>query len=587
MDLQAPGLSPTKNHLSLWWKQIRNNPKSMSSDSLPVNDIKPSRPALMQHSRSFNHSRRPASPPSDPNSEEYRSYRDSFLSSQHQFMGQVFGVPLSESLKVASAEVIVQSELVSFGRIPILVAKCGAYLKSQGLKTSGIFRIAGNSKRVKELQYIFSSPPSYGTKLSDWDGYTVHDAASVLRRYLNNLEEPLVPLSLYEQFRMPLQSRPRILKHLANASQREKNDQSDQEKPKKEEVDAEEAQRLKMKAVRHKKRLTRDIKAALKEYESLFSILSGDARQLLIYLLDLLSLFAQQSDVNLMTARNLAAIFQPSIMSHPQHDMDPKQYELSRYVVEFLIEYSYKLLPHLLKNSKTARDTANETPKLKQPTYEKDREVTIPQTVVSPDPGTPNEEEAVLLSPVTPTSPRHNLESQSRLTPPSPSFLEKQNHIPRGRPHSKSMSYTLNPSDVISGRRNSRFPWLNRALSNDTGDTGTEEDCEEEEEEDINSPSSIHSGSVPKQNFLSLPKPRIRSMSGNSTTSGGMRPLSQIMNQSIEELTSSLGIRRNSGTEGSQPGTDEETEHHSRSRSTRRNSWFQRLRSQSRSATRT
>lgn len=72
-----------------------------------------------------------------------------FLSNRNGFTGRVFGVTLAESLSVASAEVIVQSELVSFGRIPIVVAKCGAYLKANGLETSGIFRIAGNGKRVK------------------------------------------------------------------------------------------------------------------------------------------------------------------------------------------------------------------------------------------------------------------------------------------------------------------------------------------------------------------------------------------------------------------------------------------------------
>lgn len=82
-----------------------------------------------------------------------------FLSNRNGFTGRVFGVTLAESLSVASAEVIVQSELVSFGRIPIVVAKCGAYLKANGLETSGIFRIAGNGKRVKALQYIFHLPP--------------------------------------------------------------------------------------------------------------------------------------------------------------------------------------------------------------------------------------------------------------------------------------------------------------------------------------------------------------------------------------------------------------------------------------------
>lgn len=39
-----------------------------------------------------------------------------------------------------------------------------------------------------------------------------------------------------------------------------------------------------------------------------------------------------------MTTQNLAAIFQPGVLSHPQHDMSPAEYRLSQDVVIFLIE---------------------------------------------------------------------------------------------------------------------------------------------------------------------------------------------------------------------------------------------------------
>ncbi|AAS53510.2 AFR139Cp [Eremothecium gossypii ATCC 10895] len=342
----ALATSPAKSQLAAWWRQFKNSPKSISTDSISGRE----RPLLGK----------PASVHAVPCApgRDFRTYRDSFLHSRNDFKGQVFGVPLADSLALASAEVIVQGELANFGRIPIVVAKCGAFLKQRGLYTSGIFRIAGNSKRIKELVYIFSTPPHYGTKFTSWDGFTVHDAASVLRRFLNNLTEPLIPLVHYETYREPLRTRVRILKHMTrpppvrddsgreteNALSDPKTSTSDAE----EALDAEEVRRQR----RHRKRLTRDIKAALHEYEVLFSELSNDSKQLIVYLLDLLSLFAQQSEVNLMSARNLAAIFQPSILSHPDHDMDPKEYELSRLVIEFLIDYSYRLLPHLLKITK-------------------------------------------------------------------------------------------------------------------------------------------------------------------------------------------------------------------------------------------
>src|ERR1700744_144567 len=70
-------------------------------------------------------------------------------------------------------------------------------------EVEGIFRLSGSARRIKELQEIFDSPERYGKGL-DWTGYTVHDAANILRRYLNQLPEPIVPLEFYESFREPL-----------------------------------------------------------------------------------------------------------------------------------------------------------------------------------------------------------------------------------------------------------------------------------------------------------------------------------------------------------------------------------------------
>lgn len=72
---------------------------------------------------------------------------------------------------------------------------------SVGLETEGIFRISGNFKRVNALEFQFDqSASSYGLDLN-WEGYTVHDAASVLRRYLNKLPDPVIPFDYYQKFR--------------------------------------------------------------------------------------------------------------------------------------------------------------------------------------------------------------------------------------------------------------------------------------------------------------------------------------------------------------------------------------------------
>lgn len=168
----------------------------------------------------------------------------------------------------------------------------------------GIFRLSGSEKRIKELKSIFDSPDRYGKGLV-WDGYTVHDAANVLRRYLNDLPEPVVPLDLYEKFRDPLRG---ATKQVAG--------------------DAEGPQFVP----------DFDEKAAIRTYQQLITELPPLNRQLLLYILDLLAVFAAKSEENRMTSQNLAAIFQPGMLSHPQHAMAPEEYRLNQCVIIFLIE---------------------------------------------------------------------------------------------------------------------------------------------------------------------------------------------------------------------------------------------------------
>lgn len=639
-------VSPSKGHVPSFWKQFINNPKSMSSENITVprsptslsRNAQPTtlkRPPLSSRPYSYNtptkdrksfsksakqnNNNNNANSGTSPHA-EFKNYRDMFLSNRNGFTGRVFGVTLAESLSVASAEVIVQSELVSFGRIPIVVAKCGAYLKANGLETSGIFRIAGNGKRVKALQYIFSSPPDYGTKFNDWETYTVHDVASLLRRYLNNLAEPLIPLSLYEQFRNPLRSRPRILRHMlthevshpnankannvtVKSSRQNYNDDgaNDGDIEKEDAKDDEEKRRRK---IRHKRRLTRDIRAAIKEYEELFVTLSNDTKQLTIYLLDLLSLFARQSQFNLMSGRNLAAIFQPSILSHPQHDMDPKEYELSRLVVEFLIEYSYKLLPHLLKLAKREQQERLSTENKKNNgDKQKTGPIEIPKItssdsppIVSSNKNPPvidnnNKLDHTTLSPISTSIPENSsdLQTSKMLKPPK-----------QRRPHSKSFGSTPVPPDVIASnkRRTSLFPWLHKpGILSDTGDNGdltaTEAEGDDYEEENVDpygqSPSSVHSGSLPKQHYLPIPRMN-RSLSGNSTNSSfNTRPISMILtsgnDNSADQLELLSNTHSNNERSNALPLTEDDGDERN-SRSRKRESWFQRLTSRSGSANR-
>lgn len=154
------------------------------------------------------------------------------------------------------------------------------------------------------MKTAFNSPDRYGKGLS-WDGFTVHDAANVLRRYLNDLPEPVVPLDLYEKFRDPLRgaTKPAV---------------GDAEGPHFVE--------------------DFDVEDAITKYQQLIKELPPLNKQLLLYILDLLAVFAAKADENRMNSQNLAAIFQPGMLSHPKHAMVPEEYRLNQCVLIFLIE---------------------------------------------------------------------------------------------------------------------------------------------------------------------------------------------------------------------------------------------------------
>ncbi|WVR07539.1 hypothetical protein IAU60_004581 [Kwoniella sp. DSM 27419] len=146
----------------------------------------------------------------------------------------------------------------------------------KGLKEGERSEASGSSKRMKELQTIFDTPPKYGKDIN-WKSlpYTTHDVATIFRR-----------------------------RTLASHNE---GDTSENE--------------------------------AVAEFKSLIQALPRIHLHLLLYVLDLLSVFARHSDQNLMNVPNLALIFQPGMINHPLHAMHPKEHVLSQQVVEFLINH--------------------------------------------------------------------------------------------------------------------------------------------------------------------------------------------------------------------------------------------------------
>lgn len=69
-------------------------------------------------------------------------------------------------------------------------------------EVEGTFRVNGSTKRMRDLQAAFETPPRYGKSL-DWknEHFTTHDVASVFRRYLTQMPEPVIPHDMYHDFR--------------------------------------------------------------------------------------------------------------------------------------------------------------------------------------------------------------------------------------------------------------------------------------------------------------------------------------------------------------------------------------------------
>ncbi|ORX55544.1 Rho GTPase activation protein [Hesseltinella vesiculosa] len=204
--------------------------------------------------------------------------------------GQIFGVPLEESVSYAGAAIAYANDNVKYmGSIPLLIAKCGSFLKEEALYTEGIFRLSGSAKRIGELQQIFNTGPDYGRQL-DWKGYSVHDTANILRRFLNYLPEPVIIQEMCQAFQDVI-----VL-----------------------EINEEDK---------------------VKAYQQLIEKLPQLHQYLLFYLLDLLYLFSSYSHITRMDTFNLASVFTPGILMDPECCLDPAHYKTSQRVVQFLIEH--------------------------------------------------------------------------------------------------------------------------------------------------------------------------------------------------------------------------------------------------------
>lgn len=155
------------------------------------------------------------------------------------------------------------------------------------------------------MQYHFESADCC-VKEIDWRKYSVYDAAYLLRQYINNLPEPVIPTWFYHKFCHPL--RP----YLQNFAESE--------------IPAVDLP------------FEFDYPGAYEVFKTLIIQLPQESRVLLLYMLDLFFVLASESSTNGLNAVILSSIFQPGILSLPKSIMTSDEAVLSQATLAFLIE---------------------------------------------------------------------------------------------------------------------------------------------------------------------------------------------------------------------------------------------------------
>ncbi|XP_025741554.2 GEM-interacting protein isoform X1 [Callorhinus ursinus] len=80
--------------------------------------------------------------------------------------------------------------------VPFVITKCTAEIEHRALGVQGIYRVSGSRVRVERLCQALEN----GRALVDMSGNSPHDVSSVLKRFLQELTDPVVPFHLYDAF---------------------------------------------------------------------------------------------------------------------------------------------------------------------------------------------------------------------------------------------------------------------------------------------------------------------------------------------------------------------------------------------------
>ncbi|KAK6187964.1 hypothetical protein SNE40_005879 [Patella caerulea] len=96
-----------------------------------------------------------------------------------------------------SIETTMKYEHKQHRSLPLIIETCVEYLYKNGLDVEGIFRLPGRSSLIRELREKFDSAECVSLESLEID---VHTVASLLKLYLRELPESIVPCEFYQKF---------------------------------------------------------------------------------------------------------------------------------------------------------------------------------------------------------------------------------------------------------------------------------------------------------------------------------------------------------------------------------------------------
>ncbi|CAK6974817.1 LOW QUALITY PROTEIN: rho GTPase-activating protein 36 [Scomber scombrus] len=83
-----------------------------------------------------------------------------------------------------------------YRQVPQVLERCCTHIENHGLQTVGIFRVGSSKKRVRQLREDFD----IGVDVQLDEEHSVHDVAALLKEFLRDMPDPLLPRELYPAF---------------------------------------------------------------------------------------------------------------------------------------------------------------------------------------------------------------------------------------------------------------------------------------------------------------------------------------------------------------------------------------------------